>query len=262
MSDRDFNRFDPIVPTSDDRIGRGEGRERSPENVRPKREKPPAKTRSSGGGAGVFWKFLLLVLLLGLAGLGYLFYEQTQRFDVLQTRFNDLEAKIVSTDESLSQSGAALSIKLKEHQKSLDEHWSEIRKLWGVAYDKNRKTIEDQGKTLASQEKVVKGLQASMSARKKEIEALESKADKASKSAETAASSALAAKLEVNDMVSQVQDIADRLNRVEKGLKDSQQKTNGRIATNEEAIRAIDAYRLQINRDLQLIKQQLGSPPG
>lgn len=262
MSDRDFNRFDPIVPTSDDRIGRGESRERSPENVRPKREKPPAKPRSSGGSAGAFWRFLLLVLLLGLAGLGYLFYAQTQRFELLQARFNDLEAKIVSTDESLSQSGAALSIKLKEHQKSIDEQWSEIKKLWGVAYDKNRKAIEDQGKSLASQDKVIKGLQASMTARKKELESLDSKAENASKSAKTAASAALAAKLEVNDMVTQVQDIADRLNRVEKGLKDSQQNVNGRIATNEEAIRAIDAYRLQINRDLQLIKQQLGGPPG
>ncbi|WP_461518771.1 hypothetical protein [Porticoccus sp.] len=261
MSDRDFNRFDPIVPTSDDRIGRGEGRERSQNNDRPKREKPPAKPRSSGG-AGTFWKFLLLVLLLGLAGLGYFFVEQTQRFEQLQTRFNDLEAKIVSTDESLNQSGAALSIKLKDHQKSIDEQWSEIKKLWGVAYDKNRKTIEEQGKSLASQDKVIKGLEASMSARKKEITALDSKVGNASKSVETAASSALAAKLEVNDMVSQMQDMADRLNRVEKSLKDAQQNMSGRIAGNEESIRAIDAYRLQINRDLQLLKQQLGGPPG
>ena len=262
MSDRDFNRFDPIVPTSDDRIGRSDGRERSQENVRPKREKPPVKPRLSGGGVGAFWKFLLLVLLLGLAGLGYLLYEQTQRFDVLQTRFNELEAKIDSTDESLSQSGAALSIKVKEHQKTLDEQWSEIKKLWAVAYDKNRKTIEEQGKSLVSQDKAIKGLEASMAARKKEIQSLDSKAVNASASAETAASSALAAKLEVNDMVTQVQDMADQLNRVEKSLKDSQQNLNARVAGNEEAVRAIDAYRLQINRDLQSIKQQMAAPPG
>lgn len=256
MSDRDYNRFDPIVPTSDDRIGRGEARERTSEsNQRPAREKAPAKPRSSGGGAGALWKFLVLVLAVGLGGLGYFFVEQTRRFEVLQTRFNDLEAKIASTDESLSQSGAALSIKIKDQQKSLDEHWSEIKKLWGVAYDKNRKAIEEQDKTL-------KGLQASMAARKKEIDALGGKLDKAGKSVETAASSALAVKLEVNDMVGQVQDMADRMNRLEKTLKDSQQNMNSRIAGNEEAIRAIDAYRLQINRDLQLIKQQLGTPQG
>lgn len=255
MSDSDNPRFDPIVPTSDDRIGRGEGRERGADNVRPSRERPRAKPPAPSGSVGTLWKFLLLVVVLGVAGLGYFFVEQTQRFETLQTRFNDLEAKIVSTDESLSQSGAALSVKLKEHQTSLDEHWSEIKKLWGVAYDRNRKSIDDQAKA-------VKGLQASMSARKKEIETLTGKVDKATKSVESAASSALAAKLEVNDLVSQVQDVADRLARMEQTINDSKQSLNARVAGNEEAIRAIDAYRLQINRDLQLIKQQLGAPPG
>ncbi|TNE75581.1 MAG: hypothetical protein EP334_09945 [Gammaproteobacteria bacterium] len=262
MSDRDYNRFDPIVPTSDDRIGLGEGRERKPEKGRQPQDKKPPKPASTGNGLGALWKFLVLVLLLGLGGLGYFFVEQTQRFEALQTRFNDLEAKIVSTDESLSQSGAALSVKLKEHQESLDKHWAEIKKLWGVSYDRNRKTIEEQGKSLASQDKVIKGLQASMTARKKEIATLTGQVDKAAKSAETSASSALAAKLEVNDMVGQVQDVADRLNRLEKSLKSSQQTMNSRISGNEEAIRAIDAYRLQINRDLQLMKQQLAAPGG
>lgn len=262
MSDSDYPRFDPIVPTSDDRIGRGEGRERGADNVRPSRERPRAKPPAPSGSVGTLWKFLLLVVVLGVAGLGYFFVEQTQRFETLQTRFNDLEAKIVSTDESLSQSGAALSVKLKEHQTSLDEHWSEVKKLWGVAYDRNRKSIEDQGKSIDDQAKAVKGLQASMSARKKEIETLTGKVDKATKSVESAASSALAAKLEVNDLVSQVQDVADRLARMEQTINDSKQSLNARVAGNEEAIRAIDAYRLQINRDLQLIKQQLGAPPG
>jgi len=253
--------MDPIVPTSDDRIGGGEARPQKPGKAPKARERSTAGQSPSGGG-GALWKFLVLVLLVGLGGLGYFFVDQAQRFEVLQTRFNDLEAKIVSTDESLSQSGAALSVKLKEQQESLDKHWSEIKKLWGVSYDRNRKTIEEQGKALASQEKIVKGLQASMSARKKEIGTLKSQVEKAEKSAETAASSALAAKLEVNDTVEQLQGLADRLNRLEKSLNDTRQGLGGRIAENEEAIRAIDAYRLQINRDLQSIRQQLGAPPG
>jgi hypothetical protein len=68
----------------------------------------------------------------------------------------------------------------------------------------------------------------------------------------------MAAKLEVNDLASQLQDITARLNAVDKTARDS----SARTAANEEAIRAIDAYRLQVNRDLQLIKQQLGAPPG
>ena len=53
----------------------------------------------------------------------------------------------------------------------------------------------------------------------------------------------------------------DQLNSLEKSLKTSQQDLNTRVASNEDAINAIDAYRRQVNRDIQQIKQQLGAPP-
>ncbi|WP_297188908.1 hypothetical protein [uncultured Porticoccus sp.] len=257
MTDRDFKRFDPIVPESDDRIGRSSGGTVDDGRRRAAKRPPPSDSRG-GGSIGGVWKFLVLVLVLGLAGMGYLLVQEKARLAQLQSRFDELEAKIVSTDESLNQSGATLGMKIREHSETLDKHWSEIRKLWGVSYDTNRKNIESQGATLAAQDKTIKGLQSSAAARKQEIAALAAKVDKAGQSVETAASSAMAAKLEVNDLASQLQEITARLNAVDKTAKDS----SARTAANEEAIRAIDAYRLQVNRDLQLIKQQLGAPAG
>lgn len=257
MTDRDFKRFDPIVPESDDRIGRSAGGPVD-DGRRRAAKRPPPSDSHGGGSIGGIWKFLVLVLLLGLAGMGYLLVQEKARLAQLQTRFDELEAKIVSTDESLNQSGATLGMKIREHSETLDKHWSEIRKLWGVSFDTNRKNIESHGETLAAQDKTIKGLQASAAARKQEIAGLTSKVDKAGQSVETAASSAMAAKLEVNDLVDRLQDISTRLNAIDKTVKDASSRTSA----NEEAIRAIDAYRLQVNRDLQLIKQQLGAPAG
>ncbi len=257
MTDRDFNRLDPIVPESDERIGRGESTvSQTPGN----RSKAPAGGPSrTAGTVGILWKLLVLILIVGLGGLGYFFMQEEARLASLQSRFDELENKIVSTDESLNQSGAALSIKLKSHDEVLDKHWSEIKKLWGVSYDRNRKTIE-------AQEKTIKGLQASMAARKKEVGSLNGKFDeltgklaKTAKSVDTVASASLAAKLEVNDMVSQSQELVDQFNHLEQNLKASQQDLRTRIANTEEAIEAIDAYRRQVNRDIQQLKQQLGA---
>lgn len=270
MTDKEFSKLDPIVPESDERIGRGRAGSSKQADVGStgtrKSEKskysnsPEPKADGSGvKSIGLIWKFLVLILICGLGGLGYFFVEQTERLSLLQGRFDELEAKIVSTDESLNESGTALAVKLKDQGETLDKHWSEIKKLWGVSHDRNRKKIEVQEKTLAAQSKTVKNLQASMSARKKEITALTGKVDKASQSMETVVNSSLATKLEMNDLVGQSQQINDQVNNLEKSVESLKQNLSTRVAGNEEAINAIDAYRLQVNRDIQLLKQQLNS---
>lgn len=273
MTDKEFSKLDPIVPESDERIGRGRA---GPSSQPPRSaDSRTTETRKSGnpprnvdhgpkGSTGFIWKFLVLVLIFGLGGLGYFFVEQIDKLSQLQGRFDELEAKIVSTDESLNQSGTTLSVKLaalgdnlKEQDQTLDKHWSEIKKLWGVSNDRNRKKIQAQEKTLVDQGKTVKGLQTSMSARKKDIASLTTKVDKASQSMETVVNASLAAKLEMNDLVEQSQQTNDQLNRLEKSIEQLKQNLNSRVADNEEAINAIDAYRLQVNRDIQLLKQQL-----
>ena len=141
----------------------------------------------------------------------------------------------------------------------MDKDWSEIKKLWGVSNDRNRKNIEAQEKTLATQSKAIKNLQGSMSARRKEVSSLTGKLDKTSKSLDTVVNSSLAAKLEMNDLVGQSQQVTDKMNRLEKSLDGLKQNINARVADNEEAINAIEAYLLQVNRDIQLLKQQLSN---
>jgi chromosome segregation ATPase len=259
MTDKDFGKFDPIVPERDERIGRS--KPDIPRQSTKPRNSIPDSPRPKGGG-GVLWKVLVLILMLGLGGLGYFFVQQTEHLDQLQGRFDDLEAKIVSTDESLNQSGTSLGIKLQSHDEVLNKHWAEIKKLWGISYDRNRKNIEAQKKVVDAQAKSLKGLQASRAARKKEVASLIGQQDKSKKSLEAVVNASLAAKLEMNDLVNQSQGAADKVNRFEKNLETLKQNLNARVAENEEAINAIDAYRLQLNRTVQQLQQQVNTLSG
>lgn len=122
------SRIEPIVASRDE-IG-----------IAPARHKrtAPAEGGSGKGGANALLVWLLLVLVVALGAAAVWQYQTYQQ---LLARFEMIENKLSSTDESLSQNGAALQIKLKEQAETLDTHWSEIRKLWGVSNDRNKDNI-------------------------------------------------------------------------------------------------------------------------
>ncbi len=118
-------RVEPIVASRDE-IGIAPSQQR----------RPPATSGNGGGSSAMVW--LLLVVVLALTGAAIWQYQIYQQ---LLSRFEQVENKLSSTDESLSQNGAALQIKIQEQAETLDTHWSEIRKLWGVSNDRNKDNI-------------------------------------------------------------------------------------------------------------------------
>ncbi len=129
MSDYGNQRDEPIRVSRDD--------VRPATGAKTKASKP-AKSGGGGLSKGALWLLALVVL----ASLGII-WKQAGEIDQLRSQFEELDAFIKSTDESLSESGTALSLKLREQSETLDKHWAEIKKLWGVSYDRNRKAIEE-----------------------------------------------------------------------------------------------------------------------
>ena len=136
-----------------------------------------------------------------------------------------LETNVITTD---------INSNLKEQDLKLDKHWSEIKKLWGIAYDRNSKSIKKIKTTLEYQ--------------KQDLASISKKMEKSNKSMNSLVNSSLATKLEVNDLVAKY------------GSKPSKD-VEIRILENEKAIEAIDAHRLVINRDIQQLKSQLNIKP-
>lgn len=108
------------------------------------REANTSKSDQSGSGGGKGG--LIFLLLLSFAASGYLYYllqeSNTAQADI-GARVASMEGKLSVTDESLSQSGAAMQAVLQDHDVQLDSQMSEIRKLWGVSYDTNRTAIDE-----------------------------------------------------------------------------------------------------------------------
>lgn len=138
------------------------------------------KAKSSGGSPLMI--VLLLLMILALAGLSYLYWQQSQTVTGLEKRLTDadefigqskllfarLEGEVTETGAELLQTGTSAEKKMAFLE-------SEVRKLWAVAYDRNRKTIqaheksiETLGKKIADSQKTIAAQKASLSALKAE----------------------------------------------------------------------------------------------
>lgn len=217
MVNDDNNRTDSIVPESDDRIGRGGVYINRPVSRDPNSSNQDNLTPEDG----ISWhKMSNPLLIITIIGLIYLVLAQGSELGQLQERFEVLETNVVSTD---------IDSNFKEQDLKLDKHWSEIKKLWGIAYDRNSKSI--------------KKIKTSLEYQKQDLASISKKIEKSNKSVNSLVNSSLATKLEVNDLAAKY------------GSKLSKD-IEARILENEKAIKAIDAHRLIINRDIQQLKSQ------
>ena len=205
--------------------------------------------------------FALLLALTGLGLAGFVYWQMLG----LQSALNEADARILSleqrlelSDDESTQSVTAIRAKLK---------WadSEIRKLWGVAYDRNRKAIAEHGQQLTALDKTVKTaaadtrkMLAANAAQASSVAALESAAGARKAEVDRVAG-------DLSTQRQQLQSVVDQANRLNQQLTRLQTDLSGRVKSNEEAIEAIDAYRRNINRDLLRLQQQVqqggGSSP-
>ena len=192
---------------------------------------------------------VLAVLAAGLAVAGWfianqhrLLTEEQERLADANTRIEALEDRLRMTDQVMSETDA-------ETGEQIDFWESEIRKLWAVSNERNKKWIQDNQKLLRSH--------------KTTIQALES-TDKSLKSTVARHENALGRQDEVAD---QLASIELQLQRVLRGQRDLVDKVNAAAQTvagvnssvqeHEQAIAAIDSYRRQFNTRLVDIEQRL-----
>ena len=188
----------------------------------------------------------LVASLVSLGFVGLLFWQVTtsdaERKNLIQqlgsadARIAELEQKLAVTGDASEQSLTSLGAGVKTLDADVKENSSEIRKLWGVAHDRNRKAIENNKKTVETVRTSVANLKA---AQQKDQKALQ------------AAIVDLQGELAVLSEVQESQQSALSQSRnVSAELKALKTDLNSRVNANEEAIKAIDAFRLQVNRQL------------
>lgn len=253
-------------------------------------QQPNAEQPSKTGTPLVVWLVMVLITLV-VSWFGWESYQQKQKLEAANT---ELQSALVFMRQSklllarlegeLSETGAELIESDTGAQKKMAFLESEVRKLWGVAYDRNKKAIAGNNAEIKQQAAVLNSLKANVSEQSKGLEKLVAKTndletknkdlstktnglvDKLAKDA--AASASLQA--EVAMLREQNTQLADQLKAVEDAssaaiadikqslvkLKDNK-AFEQRVKVNEVAIEAIDASRLQLNERIVDIDRRL-----
>ena len=202
---------------------------------------PAADEERSGGGTSVVGVVALILALAGVGGAAFLYTQwQETRVQLVdaESRIVELEKRFEMSDEESSASVEVLNAKAKENA-------SEIRKLWGVAYDTNRKAIAANQSTAAAAKKEVAALASKvngLSASVKKISAVESQLAELRKS-----------------NTANTRETKDALSKLERQLASVRSDLTMRVGANEEAVESIDAYRRSVNKDLVQLRDAIRS---
>ena len=177
--------------------------------------------------------FLFALVGIGLAGFSYWqLMEAKKVIAAADVRIQDLESKFELSDDESTASVTAIQAKVK---------WadSEIRKLWGVAFDTNRKNIASNESALKTLKKSISGIERSGKATEDKLGGLDADI-----------------KL-VNDLVDAQQSSLSSIEKQSKNAAnaaDSAKKANddikARVSANEEAVESFDAFRRTVNQRL------------
>ncbi|WP_226667104.1 hypothetical protein [Microbulbifer aggregans] len=196
---------------------------------------------TSRGGSSFLAIVALLLGLAGLAAAGFLY----QQWQLTRAQLVDADARIVQLEKRFEMSGEESAASVEVLNAKVKENSAEIRKLWGVSYDTNRKAISaneakaaSNKKEIAALSKKVGGLDASL----KKVAALESELAKLKEST-----------------VSASRDTKDTVAKLERQLSSVRSDLTARVGSNEEAIQSIDTYRRSVNKDLVQLRDAIRS---
>jgi len=213
-----------------------------------------------------------VILMAVFGGLAWIVYQQQADIKLLKQNLQDasgfigqskllmarFEGELNSTGAELEQSGSAAQKKLA----FLD---SEMRKLWGISNDRNKKAIKDNENAISgftlNQRKTNESIESELlslkeSAQKKASESEKRNADIAAQLS-SMASELVALKIEQEDALSSskntLKDLAANTGEIKLGFAALMPK----VADNTKSIESIDASRRQINARVVNLERQL-----
>lgn len=123
-------------------------------------EKPTVIIQRSGS---VFTSALLWLLVLGLGGFcGWQFLEMEKLQTYLASNSSQTSQQIDQLQSKLTESDQEVILSTSSLQDKVTDNSSEIRKLWAIANDRNRKSIEAQKKLMSELDKQLKSNQVEL----------------------------------------------------------------------------------------------------
>ncbi len=212
----------------------------------------------SGGGAGVATSLIMAILIGGLVLAGWFIANQQEmilaeqaRADTADQRLKKLEARLSATDSALAQEG-------EDTNKQIGLWESEIRKLWAVSNERNKKWIQDN-------QKAVKGIQGTLNgieSANRDLKAAVGRHDSAFAQQQTMVDQLTSLELQIQQMVRSQRDLVDKVNAATQAVASLRANLSDKVDDNSEAIQSNDAYRVALNSRLADIERRLAGLTG
>ncbi len=241
----DISGIPPIVPSRDEVASRQQAR------------KPARGNRggaSAGGGAGLLARLFICVALVVATVACAWAWQLQQELDTAEdllvryeSRISDLEDRLSDTDEGMNQSSAKLAADIKFLK-------SEVDKLWGSAWRRNKAAIADLQKSRDDLSSKVSTLTQTDTAYSRQLQALGSDIQKLRAVASDL--ERLVTTADANQAL--LERLGDDVSRATLDLARLQK----RMDNAEEWQASVDAFRKQVNQSLLQLRQGMsGAPP-
>jgi chromosome segregation ATPase len=169
--------------------------------------------------------------------------------DAWQMRIADLEKRLSVTDESTTQSAAALQVKLKEQEEAL-------AKLRDESIKRATATLGQHTNQIAALEQSLKSTQATATKADKALGELATNYDTTKAQVEKLSPTVELTKRKLEEQQAAIESLTEKGNVTSANV----EKLTLRVNTNEEWVQSINNFRKQTNREIVNIKQQIGGP--
>jgi len=239
----------------------------------------PPKEKSDSGKSGAFQGFLILLLIVAVGALGWGYYEQQKRLTTLRAELEDASGFIGQSklllarlEGDLNETGAELEQSGSQVQRKLAFLDSEMRKLWGVSNDRNKKAIQSNSDEISGLRSEIKRLEtASKKAlseqRQEQTQKLQQLNTRIDQLAETlqgmesrvslAASEAAVTRESINQEIAKMQSSVGQLGSIKKTLQENEQT----IASINESRRQLIQRIISLEDELNAVRLKLDKSP-
>ena len=222
----------------------------APDDAR-RRPASGGRPRPSSGGRSIAFNLVVAALVAGLGVAGWFIANQHQLLVEEQRKAAEADSRLRALEERLRMTDQVMTETEAETDEEINFWESEVRKLWAVANERNKKWIQDNQKLLQTQKAAIASLQSSDRTLKSAVD----RHDNAFNQQQALIDQLASIELQLQQVLRGQRDLVDRVN----AAAQTTAASSSRVTENEQAIAAIDAYRVQVNTRLSNIESQLRS---
>jgi hypothetical protein len=218
----------------------------------------PSSSGSSGGGRMLGTNLILAVLVAGVAVAGWFIANQHQLLTAEKKALDAAENRIALLEERLRMTDETLVDSEKDTEEQIGFWETEIRKLWAVSNDRNKKWIKDNEAALAKLSKTLTAIEAS----NRDLGTAVGRHEAAFKQQQAVIDQLTSMEISIQQLANTQRDIVDKVNSASQSVASLNAGLANRVRENEQAVAAIDAYRVQVNTRLANIERKLDGGSG